>query len=558
MFQLSDNAVAVLEKRYLIKNKDGKVIETPEQMFQRVARSIAGAEIHDSSEVWEERFFKIMSNLEFLPNSPTLINAGRELGQLSACFVLPLEDSMDSIFTTLRDAVLIQKSGGGTGFSFSSLRPKGGLVKSTQKCAGGPVAFMRVFDGAMSVITQGGARRGANMGILRVDHPDIIDFIYCKSVEGDLVNFNISIGITDEFMAAVKHNTTYDLINPVNGMITSTQSARSIFEMIVEAAWTNGEPGLIFLDEINRYNAVHHLGEITACNPCGEQPLLPYESCNLGSLNLGRFVKGSEIDWNRLKYVTQTAVRFLDNVIDMNKYPTSQIETRTKSTRKIGLGIMGFADLLIKMDIKYDTQEAVSTATQVWKFIHDEARLASIDLAEIRGVFPAFRGSTWYHAGTRARNAALTTIAPTGTLSIIGNCSSGIEPYFSKSTKKKILNTILEEEIEYAKEDCFITAHNIEPEWHVKIQAAFQRYSDSAVSKTINFPNLATKADVYNAYMLAHRLKCKGITIYRDNSRSEQVLNAVEKCPDCGADIINEGGCQTCGAKCGWSACRIS
>lgn len=566
---LSNNALEVLKKRYLSRNREGKSIESPEEMFTRVARTVAGAERDESMAEYEERFYKVMTNLEFLPNSPTLINAGRELGQLSACFVLPIEDSMDSIFTTLRDSALVQKSGGGCGFSFSNLRPMNDLVKSTNKCAGGPVAFIRIFDEALDVIRQGGVRHGANMAVLRVDHPDIINFIGCKQFEGALPNFNISVGITDEFMSAVKGNRKYQTINPRSGAIEEEYDANKILDLIVSHAHKNGEPGLLFIDEMNRHNTVPHMGMIEATNPCGEQPLLGYESCNLGSINLSRFIKTEEIDWDRLEYVIHTAVRFLDNVIDMNRYPISAIETKTKSTRKIGLGVMGFADMLIKLDIDYDTDEAIKCAREVMRFIHNEAIKESIELAKTRGVFPAYRGSTWQtERGIRVRNSALTTVAPTGTLSILANCSSGIEPYYSKSIKKHILNTILEEEIEYAKADSFMTAHEIAPEWHVKIQSAFQPYIDSAVSKTINFPNEATKDDIKYAYMLAYKLKCKGLTIYRDGSREKQVLIKEETptgddklivCPDCGYDLIDESGCVKCSnPECGWGTCKIA
>ena len=558
--QLSNNAVKVLKKRYLAKNTRSEIIETPEGMFQRVARTVAGAERDESMTEYEEKFYKIMTNLEFLPNSPTLINAGRELGQLSACFVLPLDDSMESIFTTLRDSALIQKSGGGTGFAFSNLRPRYDLVKTTHNCAGGPVAFINIFDRALDVISQGGVRHGANMAVLRVDHPDILDFIVCKSQKGILPNFNISVGVTDEFITAVKNGRNYELINPRDGKIVKTLKAKDVFDMIVENAWKNGEPGILFLDEINRHNMVPHAGLIEATNPCGEQPLLGYESCNLGSINLGRLVRVKEVDWDRLEYIVKLAVRFLDNVIDMNRYPITQIETKTKATRKIGLGVMGFADMLIKMNIDYDTDEAIIMANTVMKFIRDKAIQASAELADTRGVFPSYRGSVWHtDLNIRVRNAGLTTVAPTGTLSIIANCSSGIEPYFSKTTKKHVLNTILEQEIEFAKEDCFMTAHDIDPSWHVKIQAAFQKHVCSAVSKTINFPHTATKEDVKYAYLMAYKLKCKGITIYRDKSREEQVLtDGTQACPECGADVVNEEGCMTCSAQCGWSACRVA
>lgn len=563
--QLSENALKVLNKRYLARNYRGETIESPEEMFGRVARTAAGAESHESISDYEDRFYKIMTNLEFLPNSPTLINAGRELGQLSACFVLPLEDSMEGIFTTLRDAALIQKSGGGCGFSFSNLRPANDLVRSTNKCAGGPVAFIRVFNGALDVIRQGGVRHGANMAVLRVDHPDIVEFIKCKEVEGGIANFNISVGVTDEFMSAVKSGSKYQLINPKSGAVVDELNASDVFDLMVNHAWENGEPGILFVDEMNRHNPTPHLGAIEATNPCGEQPLLGHESCNLGSINLGRLVKASQMDWDRLEYITKTAVRFLDNVIDMNRYPTSQIETKTKASRKVGLGVMGFADMLIKLNIQYDTEAAVSMAREVMRFIRKTAYEKSQALAQQRGVFPAYRGSMWQtERGMRVRNASLTTIAPTGTLSILANCSSGIEPYYSKSTKKHILNSILEEEVEFAKSDSFITAHEISPEWHVKIQAAFQLYVDSAVSKTINFPADATRDDIKRAYFMAYKLKCKGLTVYRDSSRKEQVLNIskpenkLDICPKCGAPTIQQEGCQTCSKVCGWSACGVA
>ena len=568
---LSSNALKVLEKRYLARSADGRSIESPEGMFARVARTVAGAEKDESISEYEDKYYRIMTNLEFLPNSPTLINAGRELGQLSACFVLPIDDNMESIFTTLRDAALIQKSGGGCGFSFSNLRPVGDTVKSTHKCAGGPVAFIRIFDRALDVIRQGGVRHGANMGILRCDHPDIIEFIQCKAKEGEIPNFNISVGITDEFMSAIKSDRIFQLINPRSGAVSKEIRAMDLFDAIVHYAWLNGEPGLLFLDEINRCNPVPHMGMIDATNPCGEQPLLGYESCNLGSINLGRFIKKETIDWERLRYIIHLAVRFLDNVIDMNRYPISKIETITKSTRKIGLGVMGFADMLIKMNINYDTDEAIKTANSVMRFIHTEAIKKSEELAITRGVFPAYRGSIWHtERGKRVRNAALTTIAPTGTLSILANCSSGIEPYYSKSTKKHILNSILEEEAEFAKSDSFITAHEISPEWHIRVQAAFQSHVDSAVSKTINFPNEATEEDVKHAYLLAYKLKCKGITVYRDQSREKQVLNVtanekgeliktITECPECGKDTIREDGCVKCSnSDCAWSACAVA
>jgi len=574
--QLSSNALLVLQKRFLTKSKEGVIIEEPEDMFSRVARTISGAERDTSSAEYEDRFYKIMTNLEFLPNSPTLVNAGRELGMLSACFVLPIEDNMYSIFTTLRDAIMVQKCGGGTGFNFSNIRPKGDMVKSTQKCAGGPVSFIKIFDKSMEPISQGGVRRGANIAILNIEHPDILEFIHCKEDEEILQNFNISVGISDDFMSAVKNDRPFDLVNPKNGEIINTIKATKLFADITQHAWQNGEPGVIFLDEINRHNVTPHKGNIEATNPCAEEPLLAYESCNLGSLNLGRFVKAKQIDWDRLQYVTQLAVRFLDNVIDMNKYPISQIETQTKMTRKIGLGVMGFADMLIKLDISYNTDEAVKKAGEVMKFIYTHAQNTSIELAKTRGVFPAYKGSIWHtEHGIRLRNACLTAIAPTGTLSIIANCSSGIEPYYSKSTKKHVLETILEEEVEFAKEDSFITSHEITPEWHIRMQAAFQQHTDGAVSKTINFPESATIEDVGHAYMLAFKLKCKGLTIYRDKSRQKQVLTTEDAtqaqkelngmvnayvnedvCPQCRKPVIHTEGCVKC-TECTWSACKL-
>jgi ribonucleoside-diphosphate reductase alpha chain len=572
--QLSQNAIQVLEKRYLAKDRTGKVIETPEQLFERVARTISGAERDESMSEYEEKFYKIMTNLEFLPNTPTLINAGRAIGQLSACFVLNIDDSMESIFTTLRDAALVQKSGGGCGYSFSNVRPSGDLVKSTNKCAGGPIAFIRIFDKAMEAIEQGGVRHGANLGTLRIDHPDIVSFIECKQKEGDIPNFNLSVGITDEFMSAVKSDRMHQLINPHTGAVVKEIKAKKLFDLIVHHAWANGEPGILFLDEMNRHNMIPNVGAIESTNPCGELPLLAYESCNLGSVNLGRFVKAEKVDYDRLEYVVRLATRFLDDVIDMNKYPISQIETKTKMTRKIGLGIMGFADMLIKLNIQYDTEEAVRYASDVMRKIRQWSIDESSKLAEVRGVFPAWRGSRWQtDEGVRLRNAGLTAIAPTGTLSIIANASSGCEPYYSKTVKKHVINTILEEEVEYAKSDCFITAKEISPEWHVKIQAALQAQTCSAVSKTINFPNDATEDDIKRSILLAYKLKCKGIALYRDGSREKQVLysgdakkdvvptkeKAIEKCPECGADVVNESGCVKCSnAGCGWSACKIS
>ncbi|MDP6632601.1 MAG: vitamin B12-dependent ribonucleotide reductase [Dehalococcoidales bacterium] len=565
---LSENALRVLERRYLQKDKQGQVIETPEEMLCRVARTVAVAElVYDSSadtQAREEEFYQSMANLEFLPNSPTLMNAGRELGQLSACFVLPVEDSMESIFDAVKNTALIHKSGGGTGFSFSRLRPSMDRVGSTGGVASGPVSFMRAFDTATDVIKQGGMRRGANMAILRVDHPDIEKFIHAKDDPAAFTNFNLSVAVTNQFMDAVKAGAEYELINPSSGEVQSKTNAKSVFDQIVAMAWKTGDPGVIFIDQINEHNPTPQLGKIESTNPCGEQPLLPYESCNLGSVNLSRMLKNAngttEIDYAKLAETVKTAVRFLDNVIDVNKFPLPEIERRTKETRKIGLGVMGFADMLIQMGVPYDSEEALQIASEVMQFVNEAAGKASADLAEKRGAFPAFKGSIYdVPNGTKVRNASCTTIAPTGTLSIIASCSSGIEPLFALSYIHNILdgarmvevNPYFEEAAQtggfYSEElmqqlatgtqlhsleeipdkikRVFVTAHEIGPEWHVRMQAAFQKSAHNAVSKTVNFPEEATEEDIDTVYGMAYDLDLKGITIYRDKSRDEQPLS---------------------------------
>jgi len=569
--ELSENALRVLERRYLAKDGEGKVIETPQELFHRVSGHIASAElIYDSKadvSSWEEAFYQLMANLEFLPNSPTLMNAGRELGQLSACFVLPIEDSMESIFNAVKYTALIHKSGGGTGFAFSRLRPEKDRVGSTGGIASGPISFMRVFDATTDVIKQGGMRRGANMAILNVEHPDILKFIEAKDDPEALTNFNLSVAVTDEFMKAGEKGTDYNLTNPRTGEVTDKLNAREVFDKIIDMAWRTGDPGVVFIDEINRHNPTPKLGKIESTNPCGEQPLLPFESCNLGSINLSKMVADKDgqpyIDYDKLSQTVKLAVRFLDDVIEVNQFPLPEIGEMTKTTRKIGLGVMGFADMLIQLGIPYDSEQGLVVAEEIAYFISEEANKASIELAQERGVFPAFQGSIYDVAdGPRFRNASRTTIAPTGSLSIIANCSSGIEPLFALSYVRHILegeefievNPYFEEmaksggfyspdlmkqlaegkklkdvkEVPEEIKRLFVTAHEISPEWHVKMQAAFQRFTDSAVSKTVNFPHEATPEDVAKVYKLAYQEGLKGITIYRDRSRDSQVLTVGE------------------------------
>ena len=571
--ELTNNSRAVLQRRYLAKDREGHVIEGTDQMFHRVAHNLAQADrnygaTENELEETEEEFYRVISRLEYLPNSPTLMNAGRELQMLSACFVLPVLDSMEAIFETVKQATLVQKSGGGTGFAFSRLRPEGDIVGSTGGVASGPVSFMRAFDGATEAVKQGSTRRGANMGILHVTHPDILKFISSKEDGKSISNFNISVAVTGPWMEKVKNGDAYDLINPRTGKSTGQLNARDVFDLLAEMACKTGDPGIVFLDRINDDNPTPQLGQIESTNPCGEQPLLPYESCNLGSVNLARMVRyadqGAEIDWDKMARVVKTAVHMLDNVIDMNHYPITAIEEMSKKTRRIGVGVMGFADLLVQRGIAYDSDEALRVAEEVMAFIKRKTDDASMELAEVRGVFPAWEGSIYdYPGGPRMRNSAPTTIAPTGTISIIGGCSSGIEPLFALSYVRNVMdNTRLVEgnpyfeavarkegfysqplmerlaqkgslrevdgDVPHWVKRLFATSHDITPEWHVRMQSAFQKYTDNAVSKTINFPAPATVQDIAEAYILAHELGCKGITIYRDGSKDNQVLSTGE------------------------------
>ena len=584
--KLSANALTVLKERYLLKDGSGNVIESPEQLFRRVAHAVAQPDkiYGEDTDKAEKEFFDIISKLEFLPNTPTLMNAGTQLGNLSACFVLPIEDSLDSIFQTLWYAAKIHQESGGTGFSFSKLRPRGDMVRSTKGTASGPVTFMTIFDKETDVIKQGGKRRGANMGILRVDHPDVLEFIRAKSDEKILSNFNVSVAVTNNFMEAVEKNKSYELINPRTGKPTEKLNARKVWNMIIDYAWRTGDPGVVFIDRINELNPTSHTGLIESTNPCGEVPLHPYESCNLGSINISRMVKETrgknEIDWEKLRKTVRIAVHFLDNIVDANKYPIPEIEKATKANRRIGLGVMGLADLFVLLGIKYDSKEGLKTSEELMRFIEEEGHKASQELGRKRGNFPNFPESLWEKKGYKhMRNATITAIAPTGTISIIAGCSSGIEPLFAVSFVRNVLagKQLLEvnphferiskergfysaelmekiarvgsiqklKEIPADVRKVFTIAFDISPEWHVKMQAAFQKLTDNATSKTINFAHNAKVSDVKKAYELAWKLGCKGITIYRYGSKSEQVLYVTKDRPYLEVQPEFAGGCPT-------------
>ncbi|MBD3303921.1 vitamin B12-dependent ribonucleotide reductase [Candidatus Woesearchaeota archaeon] len=614
--KVSLNSLAVLKGRYLLKDPAGNIIETPEELFSRVAENISLAEpkYGGDAKKTEDAFYEAMTSMKFMPCSPTLMNAGAPLQQLSACFVLPVSDSIKEIFDSVKNTAIIHQSGGGTGFSFSRIRPRNDIVISTKGTASGPLSFIRVFDTATDVINQGGKRRGANMGILRIDHPDIMDFIVAKEKTTVLNNFNLSVALTGKFMEAVKKGEDYELINPKTNKPVKKLNAKKVFDLIVLMAWKNGEPGIIFIDKINKDNPTPEIGEIESTNPCGEQPLLPYESCNLGSINLAKFVKKDRtVDWPGLKECCKLSVHFMDNVIDMNNLPLPEIEEMTRNNRKIGIGVMGWADMLYQLRIPYNSEEAIQLAEKLMKFVDDEIRTASEELAAKRGPFPNIQKSI-YKNKTPVRNAARTTIAPTGTISMIADCSSGIEPLFSIAYIKRVMggqellyinqhfknalkdtglytDNIIQkvtdkasiqgvEEIPEELRKIFVTAFDISPEWHVRMQAAFQKYTNNAVSKTVNFPNDATTADVEQVYLLAYDTGCKGVTVYRDGSREGQILNVKsdkkeekadqkkeekqgskckfddKNCPECSAAMVFKEGCATC-PDCGWSKCSV-
>lgn len=613
--KLTDNALTVLTKRdYLKRDKDGRVVETPEQMFRRVAKAIS---LKDKQ--WEEKFYQAMAKLEFLPNSPTLMHAGTRFNQLSACFVLPLRDDLEGIFKTMEEAATIARTGGGVGIPLSNLRARGSRVKSTGGLTSGPISFLQLFNQMANVINEGSSRRVAMMAVMNVHHPDIMDFVFAKGVEEEVKNFNISVGVTDTFMKAVQNNKEYELIAPDSGTVIKRTSARRVMDMITFQAWKTADPGMVFLDKMNSSSPVSHLGEIQTTNPCGEQPLLPYESCNLGSINLAKCVGKKDVNWKKLEELIRLGVRFLDNVIDVCTYPLPEIDKMTKTTRKIGLGVMGWADMLVLLKIPYASNEALKLADKLARFVQNIARQESQALGKARGSFPGFKGSLWEKQGYKQmRNSTVNTVAPTGTISIIANCSSGIEPLFALSyTRKNILdvhNTALIEVNElFAKtakkgkffsqalmqqisatggidgqpgvpknvKEIFKVSHEINWQWHVKMQAAWQKHIDAAVSKTINLSHEATPDDIRDAYMLAYETGCKGITVYRDGSKTKQVLNVgigsvsqptlvdnrrkwvgnghrdEELCPECGGDLTFKEGCATCLA-CGYSRCLIS
>lgn len=583
--KLTVNALEVLKQRYLLKDEKATIVETPAQLFTRIAKALARVdEKYGDNPVESERAFSgMISRLEFMPNSPTLFNAGTKIGQLSACFVLPVGDSLESIFTTAMNMALIEQTGGGVGFDFSKLRPNGDIVGSTKGIASGPVSFMRIFDVGTEVIKAGGKRRGALMGILRVDHPDILEFITSKQKTGFLTNFNISVAVTDEFMNAREKSAEYWLTNPRNKEKVKKMNANEVWSLMVKSAWMSGDPGVVFIDEINRHNPTPQAGMMESTNPCGEQPLLPFESCNLGSINLSVMIEDGKINWEKLRETVRHCVHFLDNVVDANKYPLKEVEAITRANRKIGLGVMGFADLLIKMRIPYNSEQALEVGEKTMKFIEEEAHKKDIEIAEARGSFPNFEGSIWKDKYEAMRNATVTTIAPTGTISIIAGCSSGIEPLFAVSFIRNVLSGtrlfetnplfeivakergfysagLLEEVARTGSvqnvaavpddiRELFITALDIEPEWHVKMQAVFQKYTDNAVSKTVNLPSNATAEDVRKVYDLAWKLKCKGVTVFRYGSKPEQVLYVGEVQTKDGKFVTAQaeyaGGCPT-------------
>jgi ribonucleoside-diphosphate reductase alpha chain len=558
--KLTVNAMEVLRARYLLRDEQENIVESPTQLFHRVSKNISKVDqtYGEEAQKSEKLFYEMMARLEFLPNTPTLFNAGTDIGQLSACFVLPVEDSLESIFNAVKNMALIEKTGGGVGFNFSKLRPKGDIVRSTKGVASGPVSFMRIFDVSTEVIKAGGKRRGAMMSILGVDHPDVLEFITVKQNPAMLSNFNVSVAATDEFMQAVEADGEYWLVNPRNKEKVNHLKAKEIWNLLARSAWASGDPGVVFIDEINRHNPTPQIGAIESTNPCGEQPLLPYESCNLGSINLSRMVEDKKINWKRLRETIRNAVHFLDNVVDVNVYPLKETAAITRANRKIGLGVMGFADMLIMLGVPYDSEEALRLGGKIMMFIEEEAHEKSKEMGEARGSFPNFEGSIWKNKYSAFRNATVTTIAPTGTISIIGGCSSGIEPLFAVSFMRNVLGgarlfetNVLFEETAKARgfysaklleeiartgsvqktegipdnvKRLFVTALDISPDWHVRMQAAFQKNTDNAVSKTVNLPNDAKVEDVKRIYNLAYELKCKGVTVFRYGSKPEQVL----------------------------------